>query len=61
MAIRLSLGARFRRQSLAPTGATLGGLRGLTAQRSQAELRCQMMNANVWDLHLTSLRGEAAK
>ena len=24
------------------------GFGGLTAQRSQAELRCQMMNANVW-------------
>ena len=46
MAIRLSLGARFRRQSLAPRGATLAGFGGLTAQRSQAELRCQMMNAN---------------
>jgi hypothetical protein len=25
-----------------------GGRWGLTAQRSQAEMRCQMMNANVW-------------
>jgi hypothetical protein len=56
MAIRLWLGARFRRQSLAPRGATLAGFGGLTDQRSQAELRCQMMNANVWPkgFHLAS-------
>jgi len=48
MSNRLLLGARFRRQSLAPRGATLAGFGGLTAQRNQAELRCQMMNAIVW-------------
>src|SRR6202007_1880887 len=33
----LSLGTRFRRQPLAPSGATLRAFGGLTAQRGQAE------------------------
>jgi hypothetical protein len=61
MAIRLSLGARFRRQSLAPRGATLAGLRGLTAQRGQAEVCCPDDECKRLGLHLTSLHGEAAK
>jgi hypothetical protein len=43
-----SLGARFRRQSLAPGGATSGGGWGLAAQRGQAEACCHVMNTDVW-------------
>jgi hypothetical protein len=43
----LLLGARFRRQPLAPEGATLTGKRGLTAQRGQAEGAAVAMNAEM--------------
>jgi len=46
----LSLGARFRRQPLAPEGATLTGKRGLTAQRGQAEGAAVAMNAEMRSL-----------
>jgi hypothetical protein len=45
MAWPLSLGARFRRQSLAPRGATLAGVGGLTAQRGRARGGCHVENA----------------
>jgi hypothetical protein len=47
MATLLSLGARFRRQPLAPEGATLTGKRGLTAQHGQAEGGGRAMNADM--------------
>src|SRR5215470_367139 len=46
----LSLGARFRRQPLAPEGATLTGKRGLTAQRGQAEGAAIAMNTEMRSL-----------
>jgi hypothetical protein len=58
MTNKLSLGARFRRQSLAPRGANPGGRWGLTAQRGQAEVCGHMMNADVL-ASSTSPYGEA--
>src|SRR4029077_19819805 len=45
IARRLSLGARFRRQPLAPAGRP-SGLRGLTARRVQAKRGHHAMNAD---------------